>query len=149
MKHTLVYPDGALGQTQNFTDAPPSLSPNKGRWLPSEPPAFDPATHYAEPSVPVPQDALSVSYTVLPLPSFVPPVVSMRQARLALLGAGLLASVNSAVASMTGPSGDAARIEWEYAATVKRNSPLVSGLSSALSLTTEQLDALFTTAATL
>lgn len=79
----------------------------------------------------------------------VPQSVTMRQARLALLGAGLLQTVDAAVASMTGPAWDAARIEWEYAATVERNSQLVAGLSAALNLTTEQLDALFTTAATL
>lgn len=45
---------------------------------------------------------------------------SARQARLALLGAGLLAQVNTAVANMVGAEGDAARIEWEYAQEVRR-----------------------------
>lgn len=73
----------------------------------------------------------------------VPKSVSMRQARLALLGAGMLASVDAAVAAMPGVEGDAARIEWEYATSVERTSPLVAGLTAALGLTTEQLDALF------
>lgn len=80
-------------------------------------------------------------------PTPIPASVSMRQARLALLGAGLLQTVDAAVASMPGVEGDAARIEWEYALSVERGSPLVAGLSAALNLTTEQLDALFTTAA--
>ena len=77
----------------------------------------------------------------------VPEVVTMRQARLALLGAGLLAQVNTAVANMPGAEGDAARIEWEYAQEVRRDSPLVAGLSEILGLTDETLDNLYRTAA--
>lgn len=84
-----------------------------------------------------------------PPPPEPPSVVSMRQARLALLDAGLLASVDAAVAAMPGVEGDAARIEWEYATTVDRHSPLVFGLTIALGLTEGQLTALFTQAATL
>jgi hypothetical protein len=73
----------------------------------------------------------------------------MRQARLALLGAGLLAHVNTAIAAMEGIQGEAARIEWEYAMTVERQSQLVSGLSAALGLTDEQLDGLFLAASEL
>ena len=77
----------------------------------------------------------------------VPEVVTMRRARLALLGAGLLAQVNTAVANMPGTEGDAARIEWEYAQEVRRDSPLVAGLSAALGLTDETLDNLYKVAA--
>ena len=73
----------------------------------------------------------------------------MRQARLALLGAGLLAQVNTAVANMPGAEGDAARIEWEYAKEVRRDSPLVAVLSAAFGLTSAQLDDLFTEGAKL
>lgn len=89
------------------------------------------------------------------LPEYVPPVskvpkvVTMRQARLALLGAGLLADVNAAVAAMVGADGDAARIEWEFAATVERDSPLVQGLTAALGLSATQLDGLFEAGAAL
>lgn len=79
----------------------------------------------------------------------VPARVTMRQARLALLAAGLLPQVDAAVAAIPGAAGEAARIEWEYAATVERGSALVVGLSAALSLTSEQLDALFAQAAAL
>ena len=79
----------------------------------------------------------------------VPAAVSMRQARLALLKAGLLAQVNTAVAAMPGAEGDAARIEWEYAQEVRRDSPLLAQLAGALNLSTAQLDDLFRTAATL
>ena len=76
----------------------------------------------------------------------VPDVVTMRQARLALLGAGLLHQVNGAIAAMPGTEGEAARIEWEYAQEVRRDSPLVAGLSEILGLTDEALDNLYRTA---
>ena len=87
------------------------------------------------------------AYVAPPAP--VPVSVDMAQARLALLDAGLLATVDAAVAAMTGPEGDAARIEWEFRATVRRDSPLVVALASALGLNGATLDALFTTASTL
>jgi hypothetical protein len=76
-----------------------------------------------------------------------PRVVTMRQARLALLSAGMLSAVSAAIAAAPGTAGDAARIEWEYAATVDRDSPLVAGLIATLGLTSEQLDTLFAAAA--
>lgn len=82
----------------------------------------------------------------VPLVQPVPQVVTMRQARLALLGAGLLARVNDALAAMPGVEGEAARIEWEYATTVDRGSPLIASLGGALGLDDAALDDLFTTA---
>lgn len=82
-------------------------------------------------------------------PVVVPEAVTMRQARLALMSAGLLSTVNTIVAGMTGPAGDAARIEWEFSSTVERHRGLVSQLGSALGLTETQVDALFVTASTL
>lgn len=87
--------------------------------------------------------------TAQPEPVPVPLAVSMRQARLALLGAGILATVNGAIAAMPGIDGDAARIEWEFAQEVRRDSPLVQSLVPALGMTDAQLDALFVHAATL
>ena len=80
-------------------------------------------------------------------PVVIPTVVTMRQARLAMLDAGILTSVSDALSAMTGPAGEAARIEWEYAAELKRDHPLVASLSAALGLTSAQLDGLFTVAA--
>lgn len=69
--------------------------------------------------------------------------VTMRQARLALLGAGYLAQVDAAVAGMPGVEGEAARIEWEYAAEVVRDSALTQAMAAVLGLTEAQMDALF------
>lgn len=79
----------------------------------------------------------------------VPFKVTMRQARLALLGAGMLSSVNAAIAALSSPQKEAAQIEWEYSQEVERNRGLVLSLGTALGLTARQLDDLFTTAATL
>lgn len=73
----------------------------------------------------------------------VPQQVTMRQARLALLQAGLYATVNSAITNMAGEVGDAARIEWEYSQIVMRRYPLITSLATILNLTDEQLDTLF------
>lgn len=71
-------------------------------------------------------------------------VVSMYQARAALLHAGLLDDVDAALQAMpAGPEKRQAQLAWEYAPTVERLSPLVSLLSEALELTAEQVDALF------
>lgn len=79
----------------------------------------------------------------------VPQRVTMRQARLALLGANLLTTVNSAIAGMPGAQGEAARIEWEYSQEVHRDKALVQSLAPVLGLDAAQLDALFLLASTL
>ena len=75
--------------------------------------------------------------------------VSMRQARLALLQAGLLSQVNEYIAAMPGSTGDAARIEWEYAVDVPRNGTLLMALAPILGFTDPQIDSLFVLADTL
>ncbi len=79
----------------------------------------------------------------------IPQVVTMRQARLALLQSGKLATVNAAISGMVGTQGDAARIEWEFSSEVKRSQPLVMALAPALSMTSGDLDSLFILAASL
>lgn len=78
-----------------------------------------------------------------------PKQVTMRQARIALLNAGLLATTETAIAGMLGPAGDKARIEWEFSQVVMRDWPLVAALMPTLGLTSAQVDQLFITAATL
>lgn len=81
--------------------------------------------------------------------SRVPQSVTMRQARLALLGAGLLDDVEAAIAALPSPQKEAARIEWEYSQEVQRHNGFVSVLAPALGMTDEQTDALFVAAAAL
>jgi len=68
--------------------------------------------------------------------------VTPRQARLALLGAGLLDEVETAVTN----AGGAAKITWDYATQIRRTDPLVTILGTALGLSDAQIDALFTRA---
>lgn len=77
----------------------------------------------------------------------VPERVTMRQARLALLGAGLLDEVEAALSALEGAAGQAARIEWEYSQEVWRNKPFVQQVASSLGMSGAQLDQMFITAA--
>ena len=76
-------------------------------------------------------------------------VVTMRQARLALSQAGKLTMVNDAIAVMEEPDKTTVSIEWEYGSTVERVSPWIDTMATALSMTGEEMDALFELAATL
>lgn len=71
--------------------------------------------------------------------------VDMAQARLALLNAGLLETVEANLVNM----GQAAQIEWEYRTTVRRDNALVAAMKAQLGWTDEQLDNLFIAAAQL
>ena len=77
----------------------------------------------------------------------VPTEVSMRQARLALHGAGLLPGVSTAIAALPEPTKTQASIEWEYSTAVRRDSPLVQTLGTSLNLDATSLDNLFIAAA--
>jgi hypothetical protein len=71
--------------------------------------------------------------------------VTMRQARLALLDAGLLPAVEAFIAE----AGEEERIEWEYATEVYRDNPLFARVAEALDLSDQAIDQLFATAAAL
>lgn len=79
----------------------------------------------------------------------VPKSVTMRQARLALLQAGLLDDVDVAIAALPSPQKDQAQIEWEYSQEVFRDKELVQILAPSLGLDDAALDQLFITAAAL
>ena len=81
--------------------------------------------------------------------SAVPQAVTMRQARLALLGAGKLSAVDAAISALPEPTKSAAKIEWEFSSEVQRNRGLVVQLGTALGLDDKALDALFVAAAKL
>ena len=80
----------------------------------------------------------------------VPQAVTMRQARLALLGAGLLDQITVAITAIEDPiQRKAAEIQWEFAATVDRSSAFTQQLAAGLNLSEQQLDELFTSASQL
>ena len=75
-----------------------------------------------------------------------PKVVTMRQARLALLQSGLLQTVTDAIANGTD---EAMKIEWEYATEVRRDWGSLVTLTTTLGMTSQELDNLFQLASTL
>lgn len=115
---------------------------------------FSPVAHWLAQEATVVVPAVGTAGEITPPPSAAPPparpaVVTMRQARLALLQAGLLSQVAVAISALPSPEKEAAEIEWEYSQTMERDRPFVSTLGAALSLTDAQIDELFALAATL
>jgi hypothetical protein len=89
-------------------------------------------------------------FTEEELKARVPRSVTMRQGRLALLATGKLSLVQAAIdAIVDADERAAAQIEWEYAATIDRDSPFVQQMAAGLGLTDEQMDQLFTLASTI
>lgn len=76
-------------------------------------------------------------------------VVTMAQARLALHGAGLLDSVETALVALPEPDRTKATIQWEYATSVHRLHGWVEAIGPSLGVTEAELDGLFQLAATL
>ena len=95
-------------------------------------------------------DAAPVITIGAPVPAEAPGVplaVTPRQLRLALLGAGLLDTIDAFVASEAVPA--AARISWEYAVEYRRDDVTLNAMAARLDppLAAEQIDALFVAAA--
>ena len=120
------------------------------------PPGFDPALQIAEEAAPALIDGHWTQQwhlrdiTAEERKARVPTVVTMRQARLALLQAGLLDQMETAISAIEDPDQrQAVQIEWEYAAEVSREHPWVQSLATALRLNETQLDDLFVAASKL
>lgn len=69
----------------------------------------------------------------------VPQVITIRQAKLALLKAGILDDVDAAVAN----ADRATQIEWEYATEVRRDWPTLAVVQGIMFLADEAVDKLF------
>ena len=94
------------------------------------------------------RDGVELLPPVPPPAAGVPQQVTRRQARQALLLAGLLDQVGPALAAITDPvERGLAQIEWEDSQVFERNRPVLLQLASALGLDDAQLDQLFITAA--
>lgn len=84
---------------------------------------------------------------VAPSPPTIPTRVTRRQARLALLEAGLLDQVEAIMRNPDTPR--TVRITYEDATEWWRNDAMITAMALALGLTPEQVDHLFVTASTL
>lgn len=122
-----VYRDGALPPGADLTGKEPEIvSAANAAWTPEVVAAY-------QATIPA------------PIPTPIPTVVTMRQARLALLQVNLLTTVSAAIAA----GNDADKITWEYAAEVRRDDDLVTNMAATLNLDAAALDGLFTLADTL
>jgi hypothetical protein len=81
----------------------------------------------------------------------VPQSVDNAQARMALIKSGIsIATVDAAIQAIPDAvERELAYAQWEYRATVRRDSELLVSLAGAIGLTNEQVDDLFRLAATL
>ncbi|MDE3821801.1 hypothetical protein I7F13_05065 [Sinorhizobium meliloti] len=114
------------------------LSPNIRKWL-EDNPDF-PIDAY------VPPPEKSIEEIRAEMPS-----ITARQLRLGLVGNGYPMSQVSAVidAMPEGADKETARIEWEYATTFERTHPLIGTVGAALAIGEEQIDTMWTAAASL
>ena len=73
------------------------------------------------------------------------PVISMRQAQLALLGAGMLDEVEAKIAT----ADKKVQVYWRTSTELHRDNEILIGVATTLGMTSEQIDQLFETAKTL
>jgi hypothetical protein len=81
---------------------------------------------------------------IKPAPLVIPYTVTIKQGRLALLEAGYLDVVETAIAS----GNRADKITWEFSSEINRADPLVANMAIALGLSETDLDNLFLLAST-
>lgn len=79
----------------------------------------------------------------------VPGSVTPAQAHIALSRAGLLDTVNSAIAALSGQDGIEVQIWWAKAEEIRRDNPHLASVAVGLGLSSDQVDDLFRTAATI
>lgn len=137
MRYAII--DG--GTVANIVVADPAFAADQG-WIEAGPDVavgwtWDGET-FAAPAPPSPEE----------LRALIPPV-TRRQARLALLGAGLLDDAEAALNNLDEPQRTAALIEWQDASVFQRDHPLIAAIGGALGLSESQVDDLFTQAAAL
>lgn len=79
------------------------------------------------------------------------PPITARQLRLGLIANGIMPSLVQATieAMPAGPSRESALVEWEYASSFERTHPLIASVAAGLSLTAEQVDAMWMAATSL
>jgi hypothetical protein len=94
--------------------------------------------------------AVKATVDLMSLPLEIPRVLTRAQAKLALLGAGLLGSVQPAIDAVADPAVRASmQIEWDDRLTFERTNPMLGALATGMGMTSDQLDQLFIAGATL
>lgn len=144
---TTMFPSDFAGDFEDYAPIQPTPAPT-----------HDPATHKAV-KLPAAQDggqwaqawsvvALTAEEITAAHKATVPPKVTRRQARQALLLAGLLGNVQPAIDAIEDTTlRQLAQIEWDDSQEFERHRPLLIQLAGALGLDGEALDGLFIQAA--
>lgn len=124
---------GEFREFRHLEERPPNIPHKAVEWFPV-------SRVYGDPFEGVEGNAYVVR-TVDPatLPAPVPPSVSPRQARLALLAVGKLDAANAAVAQADA----ATKIAWDFSNEVRRDDPGVIALAGVVGFSLDQLDQLF------
>lgn len=108
-------------------------------------PTFNPATHIAVATTTVGQDSVVHGWEVQAKP--VPSQVQNWQLEQELADRGLLAGLKTAIAALpSGATRNKAESRWNKKPTISRTDPLVASLGAALSLTSAQVDEIFSAA---
>ena len=119
-------------------------------WLPFTYGPNQPEPHFAQIEnewLSVPANVESIAAYVEP-PPVIPSSVTRRQAKQALVLAGLLGNVQPAIDAITDPTERSLiQIEWDDSQVFQRDRPALIALGTALGLDSAGIDALFTTAA--
>lgn len=123
-------------QTGTYDNGDPVDIPD-GRWIDLR------MNEVRQPEPEEPEDPEAPHQPTEPTEPVIPSVVTMAQAKLALLYAGLYEQVEQALADLPEPQKTAALIEWNHRQTLEREHPLVAQVATALGLTEQQLAALF------
>jgi hypothetical protein len=119
-----LLPAGAIDQP-----APTVPSGQRARWQ-SDGWVFEPVPQAASESDALPAPQLSAAEALQQWRASYS--ITMRQCRLHLLAEGKLGAVQAAIDALPEPQASAAKIEWEYSATVQRLSPLIAQFCPAL-----------------
>lgn len=133
---SIAPPTGlAEGHRANYTG---------NEWIDMEytPPIPEMPIYIPEPQVYVEltEEQLAINHSKIPKPQ----VVTMRQAQLALLGAGLFDGIMPIINAIADPTEkQAALIEWTTAKEVQRTSTFLSKMQAALGKTDAEIDTLF------
>jgi hypothetical protein len=112
--------------------------------------AFGPNDNHYAPTVKT-GEIIGIEDSAPAMPAVIPHVVTMAQARKAMILSGVsIASVNTAIEAITDTQArELAQTDWEYSATVRRDSGLIASLGAGLNLTSDNIDAMFILAETL
>lgn len=114
--------------------------------------------HRPQPADPVPSDKIAtethvervdgvVRYVNTVADKPVPDVITPKQAKLALLKAGLLGQVEAMIEALPDPDKKVVEIEWNTSQTIRRDHMLIATLAEKLPLSDAQVDNLFKQAA--